>query len=86
MAARRLLLAPFGHAALRLRRPLMGAKRTSPLGAFARFFLPFGQRRISYAILIIADGAAMAIERSWLVMHESGMFVRFTQAGADLFA
>ena len=22
----------------------------------------------------------------WLVMHESGTFVRFTQAGADLFA
>jgi hypothetical protein len=26
------------------------------------------------------------IERGWLVMHESGTFVRFTQAGADLFA
>jgi len=28
----------------------------------------------------------MAIERGWLVLHESGTFVRFTQAGADLFA
>jgi hypothetical protein len=26
------------------------------------------------------------IEWGWLVMHESGTFVRFTQAGADLFA
>ena len=28
----------------------------------------------------------LAIERGWLVLHESGTFVRFTQAGADLFA
>jgi hypothetical protein len=27
-----------------------------------------------------------AIENGWLKMHESGTFVRFTQAGADLFA
>lgn len=27
-----------------------------------------------------------AIEKGWLVLHESGTFVRFTQAGADLFA
>jgi hypothetical protein len=25
-------------------------------------------------------------ERGWLVMHESGTFVKFTQAGADLLA
>jgi hypothetical protein len=25
-------------------------------------------------------------DRGWLVLHESGTFVRFTQAGADLFA
>jgi hypothetical protein len=31
-------------------------------------------------------GMKLAIERGWLVMHESGTFVRFTQAGADLFA
>jgi len=31
-------------------------------------------------------GLDMAIERGWLVLHESGTFVRFTQAGADLFA
>jgi hypothetical protein len=37
-------------------------------------------------MLIIADGAAMAIERGWLVLHQSGTYVKFTQAGADLFA
>jgi hypothetical protein len=31
-------------------------------------------------------GLDLAIERGWLVMHEGGAFVRFTQAGADLFA
>jgi hypothetical protein len=31
-------------------------------------------------------GLKLAIERGWLEMHESGTFVRFTQAGADLFA
>jgi hypothetical protein len=30
-------------------------------------------------------GLDLAIERGWLVLHESGMFVRFTQAGVDLF-
>ena len=49
-------------------------------------FRALGQGRISYAILIIADGAAMAIERGWLVLHQSGTYVKFTQEGADLFA
>jgi hypothetical protein len=31
-------------------------------------------------------GLKLAIERGWLVMHESGTYVKFTQAGADLFA
>ena len=31
-------------------------------------------------------GLKLAVERGWLVMHESGTFVKFTQAGADLFA
>ena len=31
-------------------------------------------------------GLDLAIERGWLVMHETGTFVRFTQAGAGLFA
>ena len=31
-------------------------------------------------------GLDLAIERGWLVLHESGTFVRFTQAGAELFA
>ena len=33
-----------------------------------------------------SEGVALAIERGWLVMHESGTFVKFGQAGADLFA
>ena len=28
----------------------------------------------------------LAIERGWLVLHESGTFVRFTEGGAELFA
>jgi hypothetical protein len=31
-------------------------------------------------------GLELAIERAWLVMHESGTFVKFTQAGAELCA
>jgi hypothetical protein len=31
-------------------------------------------------------GLKLAIERGWLVMHESGTHVKFTQAGADMFA
>ena len=31
-------------------------------------------------------GIKLAIERGWLTMHESGSYVQFTQAGADLFA
>jgi hypothetical protein len=31
-------------------------------------------------------GLTYAIERGWLEIHESGTFVRFTQAGAVLFA
>jgi hypothetical protein len=31
-------------------------------------------------------GLKLAIERGWLVMHESGTYMKFTQAGADLFA
>jgi hypothetical protein len=31
-------------------------------------------------------GLKLAIEGGWLVLHESGTFVRFTQAGAGLFA
>src|SRR5437667_8519976 len=33
-----------------------------------------------------AAGLDCAISRGWLVMHESGTYVKFTQAGADLFA
>jgi hypothetical protein len=31
-------------------------------------------------------GLALAIERGWLELHESGTYVKFTQAGAELFA
>ena len=31
-------------------------------------------------------GIKLAIERGWLKMHESGTFVIFTPAGAELFA
>jgi hypothetical protein len=31
-------------------------------------------------------GLNLAIKRGWLVIHESGTYVNFTQAGADLFA
>ena len=31
-------------------------------------------------------GLSYAIERGWLTKHESGTFVRLSQAGADLFA
>ena len=31
-------------------------------------------------------GLDRALANGWLVLHESGTFVRFTQAGADLFA
>jgi hypothetical protein len=31
-------------------------------------------------------GLELAIARGWLEKHESGTYVKFTQAGADLFA
>jgi hypothetical protein len=31
-------------------------------------------------------GLRVAIERGWLSKHESGTYVKFTQAGAELFA
>jgi hypothetical protein len=31
-------------------------------------------------------GLTYAIERGWIEMHRSGTFIRFTQAGAELFA
>jgi hypothetical protein len=33
-----------------------------------------------------AAGLNRAIALGWLVLHESGTFVRFTQSGSDLFA
>jgi hypothetical protein len=31
-------------------------------------------------------GLEVAISRGWLVLHESGTYVKFTPAGAELFA
>jgi hypothetical protein len=31
-------------------------------------------------------GLELAIARGWLVLHESGTLVKFTQTGAELFA
>ena len=31
-------------------------------------------------------GLELAVERGWLELHDSGTFVKFTSAGADLFA
>jgi hypothetical protein len=31
-------------------------------------------------------GLKLAIRRGWLEMHESGTYVKFTQAGAEMFA
>jgi hypothetical protein len=31
-------------------------------------------------------GIKHAVERGWIVMYESGTYLKFTQAGADLFA
>jgi hypothetical protein len=31
-------------------------------------------------------GLDLAIERGWLVLHESGTYVKFTATGAELFA
>jgi len=32
------------------------------------------------------EGLDLAVARGWLALHESGTYVRFTQAGAALFA
>jgi hypothetical protein len=31
-------------------------------------------------------GLELAISRGWLVLHESGTYVKFTEAGAEMFA
>jgi hypothetical protein len=31
-------------------------------------------------------GLKLAIEQGWLVLHESGTYVKFTQEGADIFS
>ena len=34
----------------------------------------------------ITPASSFAIDRGWLWVHESGTYVKLTQAGADLFA
>jgi hypothetical protein len=34
----------------------------------------------------VKAGLDLAIERGWLWLHESGTYVKFTQADAELFA
>ena len=38
-----------------------------------------------YSDPVYSAGLKLAIERGWLVLHESGTYVKFTQSGADLF-
>jgi hypothetical protein len=45
------------------------------------FLFTFGGSPAEYGA-----GLALAIERGWLWKHESGTYVKFTPAGADLFA
>jgi hypothetical protein len=35
---------------------------------------------------LLQVGLKLAIARGWLVLHESGTYVKFTGAGAELFA
>ena len=82
-----------------LRRPVetTGAKLTLRLGALARFFSRRGRihiEKINGPFLFREKGAPaeykagldLAIDRGWLWLHDSGTYVKFTQAGADLFA
>jgi hypothetical protein len=61
------------------------------LGALARFFSRPSRihiEKINAPFLFREGGTAAkygAIERGWLA-HQSGTYVKFTQAGADLFA
>jgi hypothetical protein len=43
-------------------------------------------RRILEIANAVNRGLKLAIERGWLKIHESGTFVTFTPAGAELFA
>ena len=54
--------------------PLLWAKRTSP-------FLKTGGSVAEYQA-----GFDRALARGWLTQHESGTYVRFTEAGAAMFA
>ena len=76
---------------------LSGAKLTLRSGALARFFSRRGRihiEKINGPFLFREKGAPaeykagldLAIDRGWLVLHQSGTYVKFTQAGADLFA
>ena len=79
------LMADKGLAARRL------LERAHALNRFRMAYLcredqrPVPVRRQGHASGIQA-GLQFAIERGWLELHESGTYVKFTAAGADLFA
>jgi hypothetical protein len=71
-------------------RRLMDIANSIEAGQEGRIFI----EKINYPMLF-KDGASpaeywaglqRAIAKGWLVLHESGTFVTFTPAGADLFA
>jgi hypothetical protein len=80
---------PFADPEAAARRLLDIANEVEP-GQEGRIFI----EKINYPMLF-KDGATPAeywaglqhaIAKGWLVLHESGTFVTFTSAGADLFA
>jgi hypothetical protein len=56
------------------------------LGALRKYLIFNRKVAVPGRELIDAIGGTRAIENGWLKLHESGTFVTFTQAGADLFA
>jgi hypothetical protein len=45
-----------------------------------------GQNIVLAKCFAALAGLKHAIERGWIILHESGTYLKFTQAGADLFA
>ncbi len=51
----------------------------------------FAANRADYGMVIhlaanVSAGLQLAIERGWLLLHEGGTYVKFRQAGAEVFA
>ena len=60
--------------------------RAERYGALAPPPVAFQQLSDNDSDPVYSAGLKLAIERGWLVLHDSGTYVKFTQAGADLFA